>query len=63
MITMGSLDLIVVAEGVETAEQLDFLRAHGRDEFQGYYAHKPMPAADFARLLRIEKDRPLVSPG
>jgi diguanylate cyclase (GGDEF)-like protein/PAS domain S-box-containing protein len=64
IITMGkSLDLIVVAEGVETAEQLDFLRAHGCDEFQGYYAHKPMPAGEFARLLQIEKDRPPVSPG
>ena len=61
IITMGkSLDLIVVAEGVETVEQLDFLRAHGCDEFQGYYAHKPMPADDFARLLQIEKDRPAV---
>jgi diguanylate cyclase (GGDEF)-like protein/PAS domain S-box-containing protein len=64
IITMGkSLDLIVVAEGVETAEQLEFLRAHGCDEFQGYYAHKPMPAEDFGRLLQIELDRLPVSSG
>ena len=53
IITMGkSLDLTVVAEGVETRDQLDFLRAHGCDEFQGYYAHKPMPAEQFAKVLQ-----------
>ena len=63
IITMGkSLDLTVVAEGVENQEQLDFLRAHGCDEFQGYYAHKPMPADEFARLLQIEMDHLVISP-
>jgi EAL domain-containing protein (putative c-di-GMP-specific phosphodiesterase class I) len=63
IITMGkSLDLTVVAEGVETQEQLDFLRAHGCDEFQGYYAHKPMPADEFAQLLQIELDQLTTSP-
>ena len=58
IITMGkSLDLIVVAEGVETVEQLDFLRAHGCDEYQGYYAHKPMPAEEFVRFLQSERDK------
>ena len=58
IITMGkSLDLIVVAEGVETVEQLDFLRAHGCDEYQGYYAHKPMPAGEFVRFLQGERDK------
>ncbi len=58
IITMGkSLDLMVVAEGVETREQLDFLRAHGCDEFQGYYAHKPIPTDEFALLLQGEMDR------
>ncbi len=64
IITMGkSLDLTVVAEGVETAAQLEFLRAQGCDEFQGYYAHKPMPADEFAQLLQIELDQLLPFPG
>jgi EAL domain-containing protein (putative c-di-GMP-specific phosphodiesterase class I) len=39
------------AEGVETAEQLAFLKAEGCDEVQGYYLSRPLPAADVARLL------------
>ncbi|MSP27002.1 MAG: EAL domain-containing protein [Methylococcales bacterium] len=41
----------VLAEGVETAEQLAFLREHGCDMYQGYFCSKPVPAADFATLL------------
>jgi EAL domain-containing protein (putative c-di-GMP-specific phosphodiesterase class I) len=40
-----------IAEGVETQEQLDFLRAHQCDEIQGYFYSKPVPADEFARLL------------
>jgi diguanylate cyclase (GGDEF)-like protein/PAS domain S-box-containing protein len=47
-----SLNLRAVAEGVETREQLDFLQAHHCDEAQGYYFGRPMPARDFAALLR-----------
>ena len=46
-----SLDVKVVAEGVETAELLDFLRRHGCDECQGYYFARPMPAVDVAEKL------------
>ena len=46
-----SLKLLVIAEGVETAQQLDFLRSLGCDEYQGYLFSKPIPATDFARLL------------
>jgi diguanylate cyclase (GGDEF)-like protein len=47
-----SLGLRVVAEGVETAEELAFLRADQCDEAQGYYFSRPVPADQFARLLR-----------
>jgi diguanylate cyclase (GGDEF)-like protein len=42
-----SLGLSVVAEGIETEPQLDFLKLQGCDEFQGYFKSKPVPAADF----------------
>jgi diguanylate cyclase (GGDEF)-like protein/PAS domain S-box-containing protein len=41
-----SLNTTVVAEGVETEEQLRFLRERGCDEFQGYYFSRPVPGAD-----------------
>jgi diguanylate cyclase (GGDEF)-like protein len=47
-----SLDVRTIAEGVETAEQLDYLRRHGCDEMQGYYFSKPLSAGDFTDLLR-----------
>jgi len=49
-----SLDLAVIAEGVETAEQGAFLRAEGCDEAQGYFYGRPMPAAKLATLMRHE---------
>jgi diguanylate cyclase (GGDEF)-like protein len=48
------LRLKVIAEGVETPEQLQFLRSLGSDEYQGYYRSKPLPADAFARLLAQE---------
>jgi diguanylate cyclase (GGDEF)-like protein/PAS domain S-box-containing protein len=47
-----SLDLLVVAEGVETLEELEFLRAHECDEAQGFYFGRPAPPQEFARLLQ-----------
>jgi EAL domain-containing protein (putative c-di-GMP-specific phosphodiesterase class I) len=40
-----------VAQGVETREQAEFLRAHACDEIQGFYFRKPMPAEQFTQLL------------
>ncbi len=47
-----SLGLVSLAEGVETQQQLDFLRQLGCDEIQGYYFSKPLIAEDFAQYLR-----------
>ncbi|OAI20122.1 hypothetical protein A1359_03690, partial [Methylomonas lenta] len=47
-----SLNLTVIAEGVETEGQLGFLRGVGCEEIQGYFFSRPLPAADFALLLR-----------
>jgi diguanylate cyclase (GGDEF)-like protein len=53
IIAMGrALSLTVVAEGVETMAQADFLREQSCDEFQGFYFSRPLPAAEFERLLR-----------
>jgi predicted signal transduction protein with EAL and GGDEF domain len=52
VIGMGrSLKLRVVAEGVETQEQLTFLQAHKCDEAQGYYFSRPVLPEQFAKLL------------
>ncbi|MBZ0106122.1 MAG: EAL domain-containing protein [Sulfuricella denitrificans] len=47
-----SLDLKIVAEGVETQSQFDFIRYHKVDFYQGYYFSKPLPHGDFEQLLR-----------
>lgn len=53
MIELGkTLQVKILAEGVETAEQLEFLRAHGCDEGQGFYLAKPMPIKAFKAVLR-----------
>jgi len=46
------LNIKVIAEGVETYEQLDFLRRHGCDITQGYFCSKPLPAKAFTQLLQ-----------
>jgi diguanylate cyclase (GGDEF)-like protein len=56
IIEMGrSLSLTVVAQGVETREQAEFLRAHACDELQGFYFNKPMPANQFTALLQVKQ--------
>jgi len=58
-----SLGLEVVAEGVETAEQLAFLRSLGCDAAQGYYFSKPLPADEFEQLLATWNPRARVAVG
>jgi diguanylate cyclase (GGDEF)-like protein/PAS domain S-box-containing protein len=50
-----SLKIRVIAEGVETAKQLAFLRYHKCDGIQGYYFSKPIPAAAMTRLLENDQ--------
>jgi diguanylate cyclase (GGDEF)-like protein/PAS domain S-box-containing protein len=50
-----SLGLSVVAEGVETPEQMEFLRQHGCDQLQGYYLAQPMSPAVCAAWLKARK--------
>jgi EAL domain-containing protein (putative c-di-GMP-specific phosphodiesterase class I) len=52
IISLGhSLHLKVIAEGVETQQQSDFLKAHECDEMQGYFFAKPMPPAECSLYL------------
>jgi EAL domain-containing protein (putative c-di-GMP-specific phosphodiesterase class I) len=45
------LELKVTAEGVESVQQLEFLRSHDCDEAQGFLFSRPLPAKDFVGLL------------
>lgn len=56
IIGMGrTLKMKAIAEGVETEEQLRFLKQEGCDEFQGFYFSKPVPAEEFAQLLAEDR--------
>lgn len=67
MIALSIIDLAhrmhlkVVAEGVETEAQANYLRTRDCDEMQGYYFSPPLPAADFSALIRDGKRLPLRS--
>ncbi|MCG6872609.1 MAG: EAL domain-containing protein, partial [Gammaproteobacteria bacterium] len=55
IISLGqNLGLQVLAEGVETAAQRDFLLAEGCDMAQGYFYHPPVPEAEFLQLLNSD---------
>jgi diguanylate cyclase (GGDEF)-like protein/PAS domain S-box-containing protein len=60
IITMAhSLNLKVIAEGVEEAAQLEYLRLFECDEAQGFLFSKPLPAEDFGTLLAMDMERVL----
>ncbi|MBU1216736.1 EAL domain-containing protein [bacterium] len=48
----NNLGLRTIAEGVETSEQLSFLRLHGCNEVQGYYFSKPLRAKEFLKFIK-----------
>ena len=50
-----SLELQVIAEGVETEAQLSYLRRHGCDQVQGFFFSRPLPAHDLEALLAADK--------
>lgn len=52
-----SLNLEVIAEGVEQAEQLEFLLQQGCHHYQGYLFSKPVPLAEFHDLLQVNRSR------
>lgn len=51
-----AFSLVITAEGIESAEQFAGLQAIACDEGQGYFLGRPMPAADFARLLETAEE-------
>ena len=50
-----SLNLKVVAEGVESTEQLEFLKTLGCDQYQGFHFSPALPAAQFEALVRSKR--------
>ena len=50
----------VLAEGVETQEQLIFLQQHGCDIYQGYLCSKPLARTEFAQLLQQQRDKMMI---
>jgi EAL domain-containing protein (putative c-di-GMP-specific phosphodiesterase class I) len=49
------LELTSIAEGVETEEQLNFLRDHGCDQMQGFLVNRPVPAEQMESFLRTDQ--------
>jgi EAL domain-containing protein (putative c-di-GMP-specific phosphodiesterase class I) len=49
-----NLGFKVIAEGVETKEQLEFLKLKGCDSYQGYFKCRPIPIDEFTKLMQEE---------
>jgi diguanylate cyclase (GGDEF)-like protein/PAS domain S-box-containing protein len=56
-----SLKLSVIAEGVETQDQFDFLRENKCDEIQGYFFSRPVTASEFEAMVEFDKSLPVTS--
>jgi EAL domain-containing protein (putative c-di-GMP-specific phosphodiesterase class I) len=57
IVTLGkSMDMCVVAEGVEKQQQLDYLRQYDCDKIQGFIFSKPLPEAELIRYLESSDD-------
>ncbi|HEY8027609.1 MAG TPA: EAL domain-containing protein, partial [Burkholderiaceae bacterium] len=56
-----SLKLSVIAEGVETQDQFDFLRDNKCDEIQGYFFSRPVTASEFEAMVEFDKSLPVTS--
>ncbi|MFA5525001.1 MAG: EAL domain-containing protein [Tissierellales bacterium] len=56
IILAKELNLEVIAEGVETKEQLEFLKGNGCNKVQGYYYSKPVPPEEFEKILKLRND-------
>jgi EAL domain-containing protein (putative c-di-GMP-specific phosphodiesterase class I) len=61
MVILGSLinlaiglGMIITAEGVETQEQLDWLKSANCSEAQGYFISRPLPATDLRSFMSLE---------
>ena len=57
----NKLELGLLAEGVETKEQIELLESIGCDQVQGYYYAKPMPEDEFFKLLLEQEHRNISS--
>src|SRR5690606_29376600 len=63
IIAMGrTLSLTVIAEGVETKEQEEFLRDHACDQSQGYYFSKPISPEDFVSFMKEQTESTSIYP-
>lgn len=51
------LNIRIVAEGIETKEQVDFLASNGCDMIQGFYFAKPMPIDNFEKLMKYTEEK------
>lgn len=57
------LNIPVIAEGVDRAEQVEFLKSVGCDYIQGFYYSKPLPAADYEKLISDQEEQPVPENG